>query len=306
MGPRAARTGTAALCCLVLGGVASIVSAVLTLRLGWLWLGPMAGSLLLAVGPAGGILIARRVRLHQLLGEIPVRRYRSPRRANEDLAVLEVRCDLGRVTGFRVVPARSLSALSDRMGLLGGAVLHPCFLRVRYRDVPFFSCIPAVLAGCGGVWRAVTWLGSERLLQVDMEPAREIVPAECAAASAAVREAGIRAELRRGDDLALIGGLVACPVEAVAGLLLEAGYERHPSLSVVAVSDFLTLCELEFALPSDSEFRAERVDFQDPANSRGFEGLHAEGSRSDTGESLDLVLIRESEAWLAVFLRRGE
>jgi hypothetical protein len=297
LGPRLA------LVCLTLATVAAVVFALVTVRYGWVWLAPMVVSLMIALGPATVLLLRYRFVLLRMLQDLPVRRYRSPRRIEEPLSVTGVECDFGRVTDFRTIPLRMLGSCSDRLALFRGAVLGRGTLRLRYRDVPFAPSLPAVFAWSGRRGVALAWQGPDRLLQVDVERPPGAAPGGLEEAAAAALEWGARADERRGRDLEILGELSPCPVEAVMDVVLEAGYSRQPSVALACVSDYLTLCELEFAGPADSSFTTQRVEVNDPLRGQGFEGLHAEGQRP--GQSLDLVLVREGLTSVAVFLRRS-
>lgn len=303
LGPRLA------LACLASGVVAALLFAWLTVLHGWVWLAPMLVSLMIALGPAAVLLLRYRFVLLRLLQELPVRRYRSPRRLEEPLSVVGVQCDFGRVTDFRTIPLRMLGSCSDRLALFRGAVLGHGTLRLRYRDVPFAPSLPAVISWSGRRAVALTWQGPDRLLQADIELLPGATAESLAEAGTAALEWGTRADERRGHDLEILGELAPCPVEAVTGVVLEAEYSRQPSIALACVSDYLTLCELEFAGPGGSRFTTERVEFNDPLRGQGFEGLHAEGQRPgndrEPGQYLDLVLVRESLTSVAVFLRRA-
>lgn len=289
---------------LAVGGAAAAACAVLTVRLGWGWLWPMLGSLLLATCPAGWVLLERRVRLGRMLAQVPSRRYRSPRRRGEPIQIEALESDRGEAGLCRPLPARRLGALADRLGLAASADdVRPAVLRARIRDLPLLPAVPVVILGEGKTRTAILWRGPGGLLVAEMG-LRDDQDAE--AAFDCVLEVAERAEARRGEDLAAIGELDACPAGPSAELLAEAGYERLPDAPLACVSDLLTLCELEFAWPPEAEFRIEPFEAFDPARGTGLVGLHAEGARPVRGgwATVDLILVRETEAEIAVFLRR--
>ncbi len=302
LGPRIA------LASLLLGGAASLACAVLTIRYGWRWLTPMLLSLLLALGPAATLLVRCRVRVMGILSEAPARRYRAPRSADGLLVPFALACDLGRVEGFEVLPVRALGGRCDRLALTRGASFLRGAVRLRCRDLPFSPCVPAAFARSGARATALAWHGPERLLVADLVLDPDAEPARCEDAFEAALTWAARADESRRRDLGLLGELEPCPVTAAADLLLEAGYHRESSIPLIAASDTLTLCELEFAWPPGARFETEAVEVVDSLRQRGFEGLHAAGVHAEdgprAGDSLDLVLVRETETSLAVFLRR--
>jgi len=282
------------------GWLLGLAFAALTIARGLTWLVPMATCLALGSAPLTILLIRRRWALRRALAEAPPRRYRLPTGPAERQCPVEATDAEGcRATTVRLEPARVLERLSEWTALDDRGEPSRGLLRLRYVGLPACPCVPAVFANRGDRTLAVAWSGPERIVVATFARATGGTEASEDEWAAALGTA-TAADARRAADLGAAGQLDVVPSEPAAKTLVSAGYEAVGVVPLAALSDFLSLLELEYAWPPGSAFTVEPFD----AEAASVTGLHARGTHPG-GAECDVVLVRVADDMFHAYVRRG-